>query len=332
MSNFDDFKISDNSDSDLSDLDGDSDDALLLQIQIQRLEDAGIEVPKELSEQLKALSIEEGKNNGLQKTLIQEGMFRKENSVNLLEKILEEVGNYLKSNPNTPYKVIGGKAVSNWLNPEHKKLKKEELEHIKTIDWDLAVMGHNKMSRKLTIDIHKHLEQKFNTTLEIRKDDTMTINSNSNIYVYQVGIPDNKKIEWIVDIHAENEKEFDMNNTVIFNNIRYPNLKNLIKGIQEAIEENPFKLVKRFTRKNLLEQAMKDIFRFNTYVSKEICKQCINNNYETLTGYNLNCYKIIRLCPQFKFEKQIKDRQYAIRLEGMRKRRLEELKKEDNIK
>jgi len=326
MSNFYDLKISDNTDSDLSDFDDDSDNALMLQIQIQRLEDAGIEVPTELLNQLKALSIDEGKNNGLQKILIHEGMIRKENSVNLLEKILEEVGNYLKSNSNIPYKVIGGKAVSNWLNPDNKKLKKEELEHIKTIDWDIAVMGDNTKSRKLTIDIHKHLEQKFDTTLEIRKDNTMTINSNSNIYVYQVGIPDNKKIEWIVDIHAENEKEFDMNNTVMLNNIRYPNLKNLINGIQEAIEQDPFKLVKRITRKNLLEQAMKDIFRFNTYVSNEICKQCINNNYETLTGYNLNCYKIIRLCPQFKFEKQIQDRQHAIKLKGLRKRRLEELK------
>lgn len=298
-----------------SDIDYDSifndDSDELSKRKLELAQESGFKVPEELQE----------KNNGLQKVLIKEGMIRKEKSDNLLDEILKEVGNYLQSNPNIKYKVIGGKAVSAWLNPDNKKLNQQELDHVKTIDWDLVVIGDNNDSRELAINIHEHIRKKFGTTLEIRKDNTMTFKPNSNVYVYQVGIPDSKKIEWIVDVHAENKKEFDMNNTVMFNNIRYPNLKNLIKSIEIAMKDDLLKLLKRTVRKNLLKKAMEDIFRFNKYVSNEICKQCIDNKYEKITGYNLNCYKIIKLCPQFDFKQQISDKL----LDMLRKKRIQTL-------
>jgi len=257
----------------------------------------------------------------LQKTLIQKAQIQKNKVTHVIDDIHNSIREYLR-NVKIPYRVVGGMAVNMWLNPEHKGLTLKEKEFVTTNDWDIEVLGGNDLAKSLTRNLLKYLTERYGKKASFISvlNDTMVMPFLKGFYVYRIGIEDGAHTtEWIVDIHGQSEENFKLKDIVLFEGIKYQNLKSLLSDIEIAIEENPgSKGVKRFTRKDLLYQALKDISRFNPKVLNILCDQCENNETEQITGYNIDCETIKKLCPK-KAGHNLKD------FEEYRRKRLQQL-------
>lgn len=237
----------------------------------------------------------------IQKKLLQQRIEEVKHGHEETTSALQEVFSHLKEflrHSSVPYKVVGGTAVTAWLNPKHQDLSPEELAHIRSTDWDIEILGDNKDALTFARKIVTYLEAKTGNKFDKRFEDVVSMPFLPGFYVYQIGIADGPtRTEWIIDIHGQKEEEFHPDDTVVFDGIRYPNLKVLIDQITQALEDRPeYKGTKRLARKMLLQSAMKDIHRFNPPVYKLICTQCRKTGAETLTGFNLDCEQLEHFC------------------------------------
>lgn len=229
----------------------------------------------------------------LQQELIKYAMEYKKQEQLRMEKILAEIKAYIRTLHDFPYIVEGDRAVSAWLNPSNKGLSKEELDLVKTVDWDISVVGDKEDARYLARKMHRELEEILGFELKLRDDDTLRMMFRDGV-IYQIGIQDDRKIEWMIDIHSG---EYSLDQSVMIDGIRYPKLKFLIDSIDQALQENKMKMVKRLTRRNLLEKALTDMSRFNpVFFNTFICEACIHDGHENITGYDLDCKDILPFC------------------------------------
>jgi len=228
---------------------------------------------------------------------IQEAKAEHQETAKQLSNIFSHLAEFLRK-VDIPYRIVGGTAVSAWLNPRHQSLTKEQLDYVKTTDWDIEILGGNKEALELIKKISAYLEEKTGHVFDKRFSNIVEMGFLPGMYVYQLGIADGPRLtEWIIDVHGQKKEVFRPNETVLFDGLRYPNLKVLIEDIQAAIDENPGnKGVKRFTRKILLQEAIKDINRFNPVVFKAICQDCKDKSNEKMTGYNLDCKTLADYC------------------------------------
>lgn len=212
----------------------------------------------------------------------------KNNSRLTLSKVLYTVERFLK-NTTSKYKVIGGRAVTAWLNPEHQGLSNTEKEYIQSTDWDITVYGDDTVAKQFRDQLNSYLSKELHTSF----DERSSLTTDNGARIYQIGIPEGSdSTEWIIDVHGE---KFDR--AVLLSGIWYSNLKDLIADIDYALEHIPGeKLTKRWTRKDMLQKAIRDISRFNRVVYNQLCEECRKTNRETLTGFNLNCTEILSVC------------------------------------
>lgn len=222
--------------------------------------------------------------------------------------ILTEVGVFLQHNSNIAYKVIGGRAVTAWLDPA--RVEPQNLrEHLITMDWDLVIRGdydkkyNNKQAELFARSLMNYLSKTLNTKFEFR--DTLSMQEDIETRIFQIGFAEgSKETHYIVDIHSEEASKYDKYGEYMFNNIRYPNLKGLINSLDFVINMGvQDKITKRVARKLLLKKAMEEIFMFNENVTKQLFKQCEIFGREQLTGYNMNCEMILQSSPQHKQKK-----------------------------
>jgi len=112
-------------------------------------------------------------------------------------------------------------------------------------------------------------------------------------------------------------REFE--DIVNIDGINYPNLKNLIENLVSTLEKTDQKITKRTLRLRALKNTIDNISMLNPELFRTICKMCIDSSYENITGYNLTCDRIIKLCPKSR-QQQIKEK-----LDRMRRERLQRL-------
>ncbi len=204
-----------------------------------------------------------------------------------LNRVLNSIGEYLHQMHG--YKVIGGRAVNAWLNPQHLKLSFEELEMVKSIDWDIVVLGDDGVAKGFFKKLAGYLSTKLKTQFDIRS----TLTTREGYRIFQLGIPEGSDhTEWICDVHGE----LKLGDTITISNIVYPNLKSLLEDIQQALEQIPDKLTKRWTRMELLKRAMNDIRDFNTEIYNKICSECKRGGVEHITGFDLKCDDLEKMC------------------------------------
>lgn len=208
-------------------------------------------------------------------------------------KILTSVSDFLK-NTDILYAVQGGRAILAWLDPENKSLSSEEKSYLKSVDWDIAVNMSQQEAKEFARKMKNSLEKQLGIKLIIRDENIRALATKSNTFVYQIGFPDIQTDEYFVDIHPE---KFENKDIINIDGINYFKLKLLIEQIEETLL-NPNKLTKRYVRYNLLKQALQDMKLFNRKLFLQICKNCQNEKSESLTGYNLDCEKILS-CKQF---------------------------------
>lgn len=230
----------------------------------------------------------------VQQTLLVSGQIAQTKEKIEIAKIMQVVKDYIRSSMNNiPYTVEGGRAVAAWLNPNNKGLTPEEILQVETTDYDISVLTSQEECRSLIKKMHRDLERLLKMKLDIRDDDILKLRTH-DIWVYQIGIPDPKSTEWVIDVHPGKYKESER---VAINGIYYPKLKYLISSIDDALRENPTKTKKRITRKSLLLKAMEDMSNFNPkFFNKRICRECLDKGKEELTGYGLDCEKVLPFC------------------------------------
>jgi len=214
-----------------------------------------------------------------------------------LDVLFDHVRTYLKG-LKFPYRVVGGRAINAWLNPEHKFLNREEKQLVKSTDWDIEILGSNEDALEIAKDLVSYLEKKMKTKFDKRFENIIVMPFLPGFYVYQIGVPDGMtKTEWVVDVHGQTEKEFKKGSLVLIDGIQYPNLKTLLEQVEQALFNDPGnKGTKRFQRKLLIEQALKDISIMNKPIFNQLCSQCNRGGKESLTGFNLDCETIREMC------------------------------------
>jgi hypothetical protein len=264
------------SDSEDSDFDYDEDDEKFMQMMLQKR----MAESNPLNEVVSHIS----------KTQYEISKIREEVNLNM---ILTFVGECLKKMKN--YRVIGGKAIQNWLNPTYHGMSTEERKYAKSDDWDIEVMGNNNDAKTFIKNLNIELTKKFGNNFTTRMTDTLALDSGE--YVYQIGVDEERKTTWFVDVHAV--KNINEDENVKINGIVYPKLVVLIEHINEMFNSGSgfTKGVKRFSRKAILEKALIDIYYFNPEVYNEIFRQCKQLGVENMTGANLNCKALEKFFP-----------------------------------
>jgi hypothetical protein len=320
----------------------DEEEMMALQYSSGSLQQAVIDLRKREDGEMMALQYSSG---SLQQAVID--LRKREDGKSILENILDSVGYYLKSISNKKYKVIGGRAVTAWLNPEHEGLTDEDKKIVKESDWDIAVYGKDKGEDKenneafnFTKELLKHLEDEYNIKFEERLGGNVKKN---DVTIYQIGIDEGNTTIWFVDVHAEENiieispydkyvmvkyNQPDWSKTIVeLNGINYINLKQLIESFMYAMYMTNDKFGKRLRRKNLLYDAIQDINNFNPVVKEFLCKECYTDTEEeNITGYKLKCEEIKVKC---KKEHKIYEEQ---RKESEQHKESEKRKKSEQLK
>lgn len=217
--------------------------------------------------------------------------------------VLDAVGDFLRAVRQPIYAVDGGRAVNAWLNPNNKGLTDVEKHMVKTVDWDIITMQDPK---RFLRQLHAYLVSKFGDNFEIRDTDILKLSSDSDIYVYQIGIQNGRHTIWFVDIHTGGD--YNIQDLIKLQGIWYLNLHHLVNSIAETIDSTSEKRDKRLIRRDILQRALHDMRLFNPVIYNELCKQCETNENEKITGFNLSCDDIRKTCPKYILEQKRKER------------------------
>jgi len=241
--------------------------------------------------------------NNLQKIIIQQRLEEEKTKLDKyggrLGDLFKCVGTFLKTHEQSipPYRITGGAAVSAWLNPKNENIPKDQLQYLITSDWDIEILGNNEQALDLAKRIKGYLVKECGKKDITDRFDTVVVMSGEELKglrVYQIGLDDINETRYFVDVHGQIENNFQKNNIVKLDGLRYPNLKTLISDTENCMVGE--KMAKRYSRVQLLQKAIQDIKMFNPDVYREICQQCISKGVEKLTGFNLNCNALKKLC------------------------------------
>ena len=201
-----------------------------------------------------------------------------------LNNILLYIGKCLKKMKN--YRVIGGRAIQNWLNPHSIGLTTEEKNFIKTNYWDIELEGNSEEAKNFIRKIKHKLVKKFKENFTLRISDYSNIAGSS--LVYEIGIEEEKTTNWIVNVYIV--KEIDETKSIIIDGIIYPKLSVLLKSINVLLDQTNNR---KITRKLIVEKALKDIYLFNEDIYNKIKTECDRKGNENITGLNLDCKSLI---------------------------------------
>lgn len=209
-------------------------------------------------------------------------MLQKTKTKSYIEQINDSIISFLQKTRYS-YCIIGGRAVQGWLDLENKELTAQEKIFLNTKDWDIIVNGDNEISNRFIIELHAYIKKETKINLDTRFDNIL-ISNKEGVYIYQIGVYENRSTEWIVDVHAEN---IDINKIIKINGLIYPKLDVLIEQLENNIWSE--KALKRATRLTLLEKALNNIKLFKPEIYRKIIENCHDREVEQITGKKLNC-------------------------------------------
>jgi hypothetical protein len=232
----------------------------------------------------------------IQKLMLKQSIKNKQTQTDHYINILKYIGELLKKETKI-YKVVGGRAMTAWFNPDNANLSEKEKEVVLSTDWDIEVHSTDSDAKIFRDKMYDELTSKFGKNFEKRQ---MTLN---DMNIHQIGISDPQKVEYIVDIHVQEEPEL-WKKRINLDGIFYMNLKSLLESIEKTLSESFMKVAKRQDRRTLIKSSLQNIKLFNPTLYKKICDECEKSPNETITGFNLICEDIKKMCPLSKSEQE----------------------------
>lgn len=188
----------------------------------------------------------------------------------------------------TNYVLIGGQAVLLYLDLD--KIEKHLIPIIQSFDYDLKVIGSDRDRNQFVEEMHAFLSSNMKHYPHI-KFTARLIEAHD---VVQFGYELFNTTKYVADFH----KTSKFKDIVRIDGINYPTVTWVLQELIDTMHtESELKSYKRYSRKNALEEALKDYSLLNKKLLKELCQRCDNgHNISFILGEGASCNKVKRWC------------------------------------